>query len=168
MEEKPESPPAKPSGGQSLRTAPEVPERMNRESHWLVCDKSRVVASWQNNGKGWMLNTRTGPISAKRNQDQIPAEGDFRLVELKLATAEEGHRLAGITSYRLARRWALAKLARGEDEILSAITELGSLGKEQKVAVRDAIRERFMPRIWENSREVLDYLAGTDYHSPGV
>ncbi len=146
----------------------EVPDRLCRTSHYVICDKSRLVATWENNGQGWMLRTSSGPVSAARNQDKIPAEGNFTLVELKLGTTDQGHRLRGITAYQLARRWALTKLNRGNDKILSAVTGPGSLGREQKNVVRQAIKDRFMSEVFEGADHVRDYLANTDYHSPGT
>ena len=65
-------------------------ERLERSSHYLICNRNRLVALWENNGAGWMLDTPTGPIPAKRNRDQIPTNGDFQLVELKFNHTPEG------------------------------------------------------------------------------
>lgn len=145
-----------------------VPDRLCRTSYYVICDKSRLVATWENNGHGWMLRTSSGLVSAARNQDQIPAEGNFTLVELKLGTTDQGHRLRGITAYQLAQRWALTKLNRGDDKILSSVTGPGSLGREQKNVVRQAIKDRFMSEVFQGADHVRDYLANTDYHSPGT
>ena len=67
-----------------------------------------------------------------------------------------------------ARRWALVNLARGDDAILKAVTGPGCLLREQKTAIRQQVKEHFMPQVWENSRAVLEYLANSDYHSPGA
>jgi len=144
------------------------PERLDRNHHYLICGRSKLVAAWQNNGEGWMLKTNAGLISASRNRDQIPSQGDFKLVELKLETMETGRRLVGIVSYQLAARWALTSLDKGDDAIASKITGLGSLNKEQKGAVRSAIKELFMHQIWEHADRVFEYLDNTDYHSPGT
>jgi hypothetical protein len=143
------------------------PERLNRHHHYLICDRSKLAATWQNNGEGWLLKTSAGFISASRNHDQLPAQGDFRLVELRLETTEDGRRLVGIMVYQLAPRWALTALDKGDDQILSKIAGLGSLNKEQKNAVRNAIKDQFMHQVWEHADKVLDYLGNTDFHSPG-
>jgi len=144
------------------------PERLERNHHYLICDRSKVVAAWQDNGGGWMLKTNAGLLSASRNRDQLPSQGDFRLVELKLETTETGRRLVGIASYQLALRWALTSLDKGDDAIASKITGLGFLNKEQKGAVRSAIKELFMHQLWEHADQVFAYLDNTDYHSPGT
>jgi len=145
-----------------------VPARLDRANYYLICDKTSVVAVWEANGQGWMLKAGSGLVSAARNQALLSAQGDFRLVELEMRPTDTGHRLANLTTYQLARRWALTKLERGDHQILSAVTGHGSLNKAQKNAVRMAIKDRFMREIWQDARNVLDYLANTDYHSPGT
>jgi hypothetical protein len=146
----------------------DLPERLNRESHYLICDKTQVVATWENNGNGWMFKTGAGFISAKRNRDSLPTQGDFKLVELKFAVTPEGKRLRGLTSYQLVSRWALTTLDQGDDLIVGKLTGLGSLSRDQKNAVRQALRGQFMRQVWEQAAEVLEYLGNADYHSPGA
>jgi hypothetical protein len=146
----------------------DLPERLDRENHYLICDKAHVVASWENNGQGWMLTTPFGAISATRNYEQLPAQGNFKLVELKLEVTDDGLRLRGMRVYQLAQRWALTTLDKGPDQICSKITALGHLAKEQKSAVRNIIKDQFMRHVWEDAENVLEYLANTDYHSPGT
>lgn len=147
---------------------PELPVRLNRDSLYLICDKTHVVALWQNNGEGWMFRRGAGFASAKRNRDSLPAEGDFKLVELKFASTPEGKRLMALTVYQLVARWALTVLHEGDDQIVEKITDLGSLNRDQKHAVRMALRDQFMRQVWENAAEVLEYLANADYHSSSV
>ena len=59
-------------------------------------------------------------------------------------------------------------LDQGDDPIAGKITGLGSLNRDQKNAVRQALKDQFMRQVWEGAAEVLEYLANTDYHSPGV
>jgi hypothetical protein len=144
------------------------PERLNRESHYLICDKTRLVAAWENNGNGWMLKSGPGFIPAKRNRDQIPTQGEFQLVELKFAMTPEGKRLAGIAIHRLAARWALSTLDQGDDPIVEKITGPGCLNRDQKAAIRLALKEQFMRPVWEKAAAVIEYLANADCHSSGV
>jgi hypothetical protein len=143
-------------------------ERLNREHHYLICDKTHLVAAWENNGQGWMLKTGAGFISAKRNREKLPAQGDFKLVELKFVIMPDGKRLSGLAAYQLANRWALTTLDQADDLIVGKITNFGFLNKDQKNVVRQALRDQFMRQVWEHAAEVLDYLGNTDYHSPGV
>jgi len=154
------------SGETALRLVA-APQRLSPTNRYLICDRTRVVASWRHDGRGWMLKTTAGLISVKRNRDQIPDRGNFTLVELELTSHQSELRLVGITSYQLSQR-ALIYLDQGEDKILTAITAPGSLGKEQKNAVHQTIIDQFMHPVWKDADMVLEYLANTDYHSPGT
>ena len=146
----------------------ELPERLDRESHYVICDNTRVVATWENNGDGWMFKATGGFLSAKRTRENLPAQGEFQLVEFKFVMTPDGKRLSDIASYKLVSRWALTTLDQGDDAIVSKIDGLGSLNKEQKYAVRQALRDQFMRQVWENATRVMEYLGNTDYHSPGA
>ena len=147
---------------------PDVPKRLERCNHYLVCDRSKLVATWKDDGQGWMLKTNAGLVSAVRNADQLPNQGDFKLVELRLDRTDAGIRLTGIRSYQLAQRWALTSLDKGDDKIVSKITGLGCLNRDQKHVVRQAIKDHLMRVVWAEAENVLEYLASTDYHSPGT
>jgi len=151
----------------SLPHAP-TPERLNRQNRYLICDRTSVFATWQNNGQGWMLRTRTGGVSAVRNPERLPAQGNFTFVELALGVTDQGPRLTGLHCFKLAEHWALTTLDQGDDRIVSRITGQTHLGKEQKVAVRQYLAEAFMREVWQDAREVLDYLTNADYRSPGL
>jgi hypothetical protein len=145
-------------------------ERLNRQNHYFICDRAHVLATWTNNGKGWMLRTGTATVSAKRNLDKLPNQGAFHLVELKFAATPEGKRLSGIACYQFASQGAaaLAGLEQGDDLILEKLGGPSGLNSDQKAAVRRVLKEQFMRPVWENAAAVLDYLANTDHHSPGV
>ena len=147
---------------------PDLPERLNRQNHYLICGHSKLVATWENNGQGWSLNTGHGMVNAARNQGELPSQGDFRLVELQFAATDHGRRLTGIRSFQLAPRWALPALARGDHDVMAKIAGPAGLDRAQKNLVRGALRDQFMAEVWHESHEVLEYLANTDYHSPGA
>ncbi|MBN1394655.1 MAG: hypothetical protein JW959_06500 [Pirellulales bacterium] len=145
-----------------------APNRLNRESRYLICDKSRLVALWDNNGSGWMLITGVGEIPVKRNRDNIPTTGTYQLVELKFTMTPEGKRLSGVACYELGSRWALTVLEQGDDTITEKITGPGCLNRDQKNAVRTEIKKHFMQPVWQDSMAVMDFLSNADFHSPGV
>ena len=157
-----------PSQTKTKLPAFEAPERLDRQNRYLICDKAKLVATWKNDGHGWMLKSGFGMISATRNHEQLPAQGNFKLVELKIDMTGDGLRLHGVTVYQLAPRWALTKLDKGDDQIVSSITGSGALNRDQKSVVRAFIKDQFMRQVWEEADEVLDYLGNTDYHSAGV
>jgi hypothetical protein len=144
------------------------PERLNRESYYLICNRTGLVATWENNGNGWMLKTVSGFIPAKRNREQLPSQGEFQLIELKFATQPQGRRLTGLNFYQLASRWALNSLDQGDDAILERVTAQGRLNKDQKLVVRQALRDHFMRPLWQDAAAVLEFLANNDHQSHSV
>ena len=156
-----------PASEDRVATRPRI-ERLNRESHYLICDKTHLMATWANNGAGWMVRAGQGFLPAKRAKEKLPEAGDFQLTELTFSMTPEGKRLAGIVSYQLVSRWALTVLDQGDDNIVEKITGLGCLNRNQKIAVRQALKEQFMRPVWQDAAAVLDYLANVDWHSPGV
>ncbi len=116
------------------------PERLTRLNQYVICNNTAVVAAWQNNGHGWMLNTATGLISAARNYEKIPTSGTFQLVELQMKMVDDVLRLEGLFVYRLANRWSLMTLNKGDDAILTTVNAAGSLNHDQKSAVRQHLR----------------------------
>ena len=158
---------AQPATEDRLSTAA-LPSRLNRECHYLICDKTQLVAIWANDGRGWMCRKGGGFIGAKRDRESLPQAGDFQLVELKFSFGPEGKRLMGLKAYRLVSRWALTVLDQGDDEIVGKIVAPGSLNRDQKAAVRQTLRDLFMRDVWESAADVLEYLGNADYHSSGV
>jgi hypothetical protein len=143
-------------------------DRLNRQFHYLILDRTKLFAVWENNGQGWMLKTHTGLASAVRNQQLLPAQGNFRFVELHLEHSEGRIRLTGLASFQLADRWALNCLARSDDEIVERITGRTGLSRDQKIATRNAIKERFMRDVWQDATAVHEFLANGDFHTPGT
>lgn len=157
----------RPATGAATLLSVEVPEQLDSTSRYLICDRTKVVALWRSDSRGWMLKTRQGLIGAIRNRDQLPGRGNYVLVQVKLESGGEGIRLKGLTVYQLSP-WAMVSIEKGEQTILESITDFTGLGREQKVAVRQSIMEQFMYETWQDAKRVLEYLGNTDYHSPGV
>jgi hypothetical protein len=146
----------------------EAPQRLAWHDRYLICSSDKLFAAWESNGHGWMLKTNAGYIRAKRNMEELPNQGDFTLVELKMSAAEGSHRLEAVKSYQIASRWALPVLARSESEILSKVRGPSGLNKPQKAAVMRYLRESMMPEMWHTADKIIDYLGNTDYHSQCV
>ena len=142
--------------------------RLARVNSYLVCESSRVIATWENNGQGWRVKIDHGFGSAARNPEKIPTQGDFKLVELRMVQSGDELRLKCIRVYQLITRWGLSGLARGDDLVCKSITGPGALLRAQKNAVRMHLQERFMRDVWGDAAEVLDYLGNDDFHSPGA
>lgn len=148
--------------------AVEAPQRLTHLNRYLICDKSKLFGMWEDNGQGWMLKTSSGFVKARVNPDKLPSQGDFTLVELRMAMTDDGLRLSGIHCYELAKRWVLTTLEQDDHRLLRRIIGPGRLTKEQKGVVQAFLREHFMRGIWEEATDVIDFLGNFDYHSPGV
>ena len=146
----------------------EAPERLAWHDRYLICSSDKLFAAWESNGHGWMLKTNAGYIRAKRNMEGLPNQGDFALVELRMSAAGGSQKLVAIRPYRIAPRWAIPVLARGENEILSTVRGPSGLNRPQKAAVMRYLRESMMPEMWHAADEIIDYLSNTDYHSQGA
>ncbi|MGW8257604.1 MAG: hypothetical protein ACWGMZ_08975, partial [Thermoguttaceae bacterium] len=94
-------------GNKKLLPSHNLLTRLDRNNRYWICDHAHIVATWANDGKGWLLKTTSGMVNAARNRDQIPTRGNFVLVELNMEIGEEGLRLQGISSYALPPQWAL-------------------------------------------------------------
>ena len=79
-----------------------------------------------------MLHTDFGFISATLNPDQLPSQGNFKLVELKLKMTDAGLCLDDLAVYQLADRWALTNLDRNDDRILNAVVGRAGLGRAER------------------------------------
>jgi hypothetical protein len=143
-------------------------DKLNRHYRYWICNSSHVIATWAGDGKGWQLKTNAGMISASRNREKVPCEGNFTLVELKMETTAEGTKLRGITAYKLPMRWALPAIAESDDAICAKVSGYGTLSKEQKGVIRLALKEHFMYEIWESATKVLEFLNSPDAHSHGT
>jgi len=142
-----------------------LPRRLNRKHRYFVVDKTRVVAHWDSNGNGWMVRGPAGFVSAARARDALAVHGEFRLVELKLVPSEQGRQLVGLAIYKLVTRWPLANLDKGDDKVCESIAGRSGLTREQKMAMRQGLRELVSRSIWSEAQQVLDYLGGADSHS---
>jgi predicted RNA-binding Zn-ribbon protein involved in translation (DUF1610 family) len=149
---------------------PAVPkiERLSRLNRYLICDRTKVLATWENDSRGWQIRGDHGFVSAARNADKLPSHGDFKLVELRMDHGKEHLRLQGVAVYQLARSWALQNLPRGDDAIAKSITGPKGLLREQKVAVHMHLRQHLMRELWGDAHEVLEYLGNADAHSPAA
>lgn len=168
VEDAPPDQHVEPPQGEALPLDIHRPERIVRENRYIIVDRERLLATWKNDGQGWQFRTGAGYVSAARNHDKLPTQGTFVFVELRFGIAAVGLRLHGIMAYRLAARWALPALSRGDEAILQKVEGFGSLNKSQKFALCQYLHEEFMREVWTSVSEVHDFLTNGDYHSPGL
>lgn len=147
---------------------PTGPTQLDRTNRYLICNRTSVFIVWSASS-GWMVKTNTGLVSAARNPQLLPSEGNFTMVELAMSRDDDGSRLRGLTCMKLAPRWALTALQQDDDnKILTKVKGPGSLNRDQKAAVLHFLREQFMPEVWENSQNVREFLTNSDFGSPGT
>ncbi len=133
---------------------------------YAICDRQRIIAVWE--GEGWQLKTPAGLISAKRNTEEIPALGIFRLIELQVTRTSDAIFLTGIVCHELAERWALPAIARGDNQILEKIVGPSGLTRDQKQMLRRYLQDTFMPDVWRHNEAITEFLASPDQHTQGV
>jgi hypothetical protein len=130
------------------RIAPEdVPEQLAVRNHYMVCDHKDVVARFEHDDRGWMVKLKDGFVRAKLVAGKIPQFGKFVLVEVGVKQTDDGLHLDFVRPFRLADQYALNKLAKGDDMILSAITGRSDLNTAQKSHVRDLVNKHFLPHV---------------------
>ena len=135
-------------------------------NRYVICDRQRIIAVWE--GEGWQLKTPAGLVPAKRDTEQIPSQGAFRLVELRVTRTPDAMLLSGIVCHELTPRWALPAIARGDNQILEKIVGPAGLTRDQKQIVRRYLQESFMPEVWRDSSEITEFLSSADQHTQGV
>ena len=140
-------------------------KRLHRTHRYLICDQSNVRAAWANDGRGWMLKVSSGFAPAKQNREVLPAYGTFTLVELVMKHTDDGLRLEALEIYKLASRFAMPKLERGDDDICEAIVDRCPLTREQKASIYQIFKTLFMRDVWGDSTEVINFLLNADTHS---
>jgi hypothetical protein len=125
----------------------DVPDHLAALNHYMVCDHKDVVARFEHDDRGWMVKLKDGFVRAKLVAGKIPQFGKFVLVEVGVKQSDDGLHLEFVHPFRLADQYALNKLAKGDDAILSAITGRSDLSTAQKGHVRDLVKKHFLPQV---------------------
>ena len=144
----------------------EAATELKAPNKYVICDRQRIIAVWE--GDGWQLKTPAGLVSAKRDTEQIPSQGVFRLIELRVTRTPDAMFVTGIVCHELVPRWALPAIARGDNQILEKIVGPAGLTRDQKQMVRRYLQETFMPEVWRDSEAITEFLASADQHTQGV
>ena len=161
-------PPQEPERLAQVEAVADPPTELKPPNRYLICDRQRIIAVWEGDGSGWQLTSPTGLISAKRNTEQIPSQGVFRFIDLKIERSEQGMHLAGIACHELAPRWAMPSIGRGDNPILEKIVGPSGLSRDQKQMIRRYLQDNFMSEVWRNRQEVVDFLSDDNFHTQGV
>lgn len=145
----------------------ERPKRLDPKFRYLILSSERLIGCWQLDG-GWQVNDGTKLISAKRNAQILPKQGDFRFLELQLGTVDEEFRITKIRIFQLARQYSVTKIALDENEVLTTITGACGLNRSQKNALFQGLKTHFMRSVWADSPPIYDYLMNEDFHSSEI
>lgn len=146
----------------------EHPVKLDRVNRYMILDSSRLLAYWDLK-KGWQVGAAGGSlVPAKGNLDTLPQQGDFRLIELKMADEGGISRVVGLRIFQLAKQYALAKLRGDENAILSAITAETGLMHSHKKILLQALKAHFPRAAWAEKKTIYDYLMGDDHQSSEV
>ncbi|MDO4569207.1 MAG: hypothetical protein Q4D38_02360 [Planctomycetia bacterium] len=143
------------------------PKRLNPKYRYMILDTRSVIACWQLD-KGWQVWDGARLVPAKRNQNLLPKQGEFYLVELQLEAAGDEMKLTKIRIFRLARQYSVSKLAGDDFAVLSTIVAASGLLRPQKSALLAGLKQHFMREVWAEAKNIYDYLLNDDSHSTEV
>ncbi len=142
----------------------ERPKRLDAQCRYFILDTERLVAYWQMT-TGWQVNDGVKLVSARRNSQAIPKQGDFRFLELQLGEQDGEFRVLRIRIFQLARQYSVTKIALEENDVLATITTQTGLTRSQKNVLLQSLKAHFMRGMWADSPAIYEYLLNDDYHS---
>ena len=137
----------------------DLPEHLNRESHYLICDRTHLVAIWQNNGHGWMLKTTGGLHSRQTKPRQDPQPGRFQTgrvetePDARRQTPEGPDGVSARPPLGLDRAGPRRRADHWQDH-RSRLVEPGPEERRPPGAGRPVHAE-----VWQDAADVLAYLA---------
>jgi DNA-directed RNA polymerase subunit M/transcription elongation factor TFIIS len=149
-----------------VKAVADAVKELKLPNRYVICDRQRIIAVWE--GNGWQLKTPGGLVPAKRNTEEIPSQGAFRLVELRVTRTEDAMYLTGIVCHELTPRFALPAISRGDNQILEKIAGPSGLSRDQKQIIRRYLQETFMSDVWRDNEVITEFLASGDFHTQGV
>jgi len=131
------------------------PEFLGRYNHYLICNSKEVVATWEEDGKGWMVRVKDGFVRASSNPAQTPSMGTFVLIEIAIEVEGPIKRLTGVHAYLIPSAVALSRLSKSDHAILASLENRTTLSDRQKALVRQRVNAKFLPSIWEGTEGML-------------
>ena len=138
------------------RISLKVPEHLSANNHYLICNSKDVVATWENDGKGWMVRVKEGFVRAATNPTELPSMGNYVLIEIEIVSEGPHKRLAGVHAFALPGAYCLSRLSRGDDPILDTIQSTAEMNERQIALVRQRINAKFLPSIWDDAQGILE------------
>ena len=131
------------------------PELLGRYNHYLICNSKEVVATWEEDGKGWMVRVKDGFVRASSNPAQLPSMGIYVLIEIAIEVDGPIKKLKGVFAYAIPSAVALSRLGKSDHAILGALEGRAALSDRQKALVRQRVNAKFLPSIWEGTEGLM-------------
>ena len=145
----------------------EHPKRLDPQFRYVILSSERMIAYWQMS-TGWQISDGSRLVSAKRNAQLLPKQGDFRFIEMQFGDVDGEFRITKLRIFQLANQYSVSKIAGDENEVLSTITRAAGLTRSQKGALLQGLKAHFMRGVWADSPAIYEYLFNEDFHSSEI
>ncbi|MBR0193262.1 MAG: hypothetical protein IJQ31_14470 [Thermoguttaceae bacterium] len=143
------------------------PKRLDPQFRYVILNSEKMIAYWQMS-TGWQVNDGTRLVSAKRNSQLLPKQGDFRFIEMQFGEVDGEFRITKLRIFQLASQYSVSKIAGDEGEVLTTITRAAGLTRSQKGALLQGLKAHFMRSVWADSPAIYEYLFNEDFHSSEI
>lgn len=145
----------------------EHPKRLDPQFRYVILNSEKMIAYWQMS-TGWQVSDGSRLVSAKRNSQLLPKQGDFRFIEMQFGDVDGEFRITKLRIFQLASQYSVSKIAGDEGEVLSTITRAAGLTRSQKGALLQGLKAHFMRGVWADSPAIYEYLFNEDFHSSEI
>ncbi|MCR5165411.1 MAG: hypothetical protein K6C40_15515 [Thermoguttaceae bacterium] len=143
------------------------PKRLDPQFRYVILNSEKMIAYWQMS-TGWQVSDGSRLVSAKRNSQLLPKQGDFRFIEIQFGDVDGEFRITKLRIFQLASQYSVSKIAGDEGEVLSTITRAAGLTRSQKGALLQGLKAHFMRGVWADSPAIYEYLFNEDFHSSEI
>lgn len=143
------------------------PKRLDPQFRYVILNSEKMIAYWQMS-TGWQVSDGSRLVSAKRNSQLLPKQGDFRFIEMQFGDVDGEFRITKLRIFQLASQYSVSKIAGDEGEVLSTITRAAGLTRSQKGALLQGLKAHFMRGVWADSPAIYEYLFNEDFHSSEI
>ena len=145
----------------------EHPKRLDPKFRYVILNSEKMIAYWQMS-TGWQVSDGSRLVSAKRNSQLLPKQGDFRFIEMQFGDVDGEFRITKLRIFQLASQYSVSKIAGDEGEVLTTITRAAGLTRSQKGALLQGLKAHFMRGVWADSPAIYEYLFNEDFHSSEI
>lgn len=143
------------------------PKRLDPKFRYVILNSEKMIAYWQMS-TGWQVSDGSRLVSAKRNSQLLPKQGDFRFIEMQFGEVDGEFRITKLRIFQLASQYSVSKIAGDEGDVLTTITRAAGLTRSQKGALLQGLKAHFMRGVWADSPTIYEYLFNEDFHSSEI